>query len=211
MSDPNNVLYKGVGDVVRDKQLSQDAKRPSERLPSKQIKDNINPTYPLNRVTTYPDGTEIHFDSTPNFSRYEFRHSSGNLLQIADDGMETKIVVGNSFTNYKEGMTLTISQNGDITINGHARVNINGGAHVEVKGDLELMTTGDMIQHVGGNYKLSVGGDFITGTSGQVCTTSGGDHQILPRGSFKMQASEASTMISGRGMVKKAPKIDFNP
>lgn len=207
-------------------QLQKDATRSNERNPSKEIEENTKPKYPLNRVKTYPDGTEVHFDSTEGHSRFEIRHSSGNILQMADDGMHTTITVGNRHDYMKEGLTMTVDQNGDIRIGGHARISVDGGAHIEVMGDTSLVTTGNMTQYIGGNlntvvkgdhnvqvtgnYGLTsknntttVRGDHTTNTTGDTTTTIGGSHSTTTKGS--------SNEESKGGMTKKAPKIDLNP
>jgi hypothetical protein len=201
-----------------DGQLQKDAKRSNERHPSTEYEENTKPQYPLNRVSTYPDGTEIHIDSTPGHSRYEVRHSSGNIMQMADDGMTTTITVGNRHDYMKEGLTLTVDQNGDIRIGGHARVVVQGGAFVEVLGDTNLVTTGNMVQFVGGNLNTVVGGDHnmqISGnynlTSKNNTTTVKGDHQTDTSGTSKETVGGTMDKKSGGTMTKVAPKIDLNP
>lgn len=211
---------------VAEAQWKKEAKRANERHPALEYKENTKPQFPLNRVTTYPDGTEVHFDSTEGHSRYEMRHSSGRIFQIADDGMETTISVGNRHDYMKEGFTMTVDQNGDITINGHMRLSVDGGAHIEVKGETSLVTTGPMTQYIGGNLNTVVHGDhnlqitgdynvtcknnhltnrgkFTTDTTSDTVTNIGGDHTSTTKGD--------STEESKGGMTKKAPTIDLNP
>lgn len=212
-----NMRLKNAKDAWQA-QLQKDATRSNERHPSKEYEENTKPKYPLNRVTTYPDGTEIHVDSTEGHSRYEIRHSSGNLLQMADDGMLTTITVGNRHDYIKEGLTLTVDQNGDITINGHARISIDGGAHIEVKGDTSLVTTGNMTQYIGGNLNTVVAGDHnvqVTGnyglTSKNNTTTVRGDHTTNTTGTSKETVGGTMDKKSGGTMTQVAPKIDLNP
>lgn len=199
-------------------QLHKDAIRSNERHPSKEYEENTKPEYPLNRVTTYPDGTEIHVDSTEGHSRYEIRHSSGNLLQMADDGMHTTITVGNRHDYIKEGLTLTVDQNGDIHIAGHARLSVQGGAHIEVMGDTSLVTTGNMTQYIGGDLNTVVHGDHnvqVTGnyglTSKNNTTTVRGDHVTNTTGTSKETVGGTMDKKSGGTMTQVAPKIDLNP
>jgi hypothetical protein len=218
------------GSVTEPTLKSQHAKertKSDSRNPIEDYKKNRKPDKYLNRVTVYPDGTEVHFDSTPGYSCYEFRHSSGHVYQIADDGMETRISVGNVHDYKKEGYTLTIDQNGDITIGGHARISVGGGAHVEVFGDTNLVTTGDMNMYVGGNFNQTVSGEYNLNVTGKINTTTGSDHNQFARanintdaganhtadvrGNYTMQAGGASTMESRGTMTKKSPKIDLNP
>lgn len=227
VKSPDTRLRENVTSPTLEAQIKKDRTKPDSRNPIDDYKNNRNPIPYLNRVTVYPDGTEVHFDSTPGYSCYEFRHSSGAVYQIADDGMETKICVGNVHDYKKEGYTLTIDQNGDITIGGHARISVGGGAHVEVKGDTNLVTTGDMNMYVGGNfnqtvageYNLQVTGDINTTTGsvhnqyarGNINTNAGANHNAFVRANYKMEAGGTSDMESGGTMTKKAPKIDLNP
>lgn len=214
----NTRLTKQVVKPTAEAQWKRDAKRPRDRHPAKEYEENCKPQFPLNRVTTYPDGTEVHFDSTEGKSRYEFRHSSGRIFQIADDGMETTVSVGNRHDYMKEGFTMTVDQNGDITINGHARLNVEGGAHIEVKGDTSLVTTGNMTQYIGGNLNTVVHGDHnmqVTGnynlTSKDNTTTVRGNHTTNTTGTSKETVGGTMDKKSGGGMTHKAPRIDLNP
>jgi hypothetical protein len=224
---PDKRLNESVTNPTLEAQIKKERTKSNERNPLEDYKKNRKPIPYLNRVTVYPDGTEVHYDSTPGYSCYEFRHSSGHVYQIADDGMETKISVGNVHDYKKEGYTLTIDQNGDITIGGHARISVGGGAHVEVYGDTNLVTTGDMNMYVGGNFNQTVAGEYNLNVTGPINTTTGGEHNQYARGNintnaganhnadvrgnYKMEAGGGSTMESRGNMTKKAPKIDLNP
>lgn len=224
---PDIRLNENVTKPTLDAQHKKDRTKPDDRAAIDDYKKNRKPTPYLNRVTVYPDGTEVHYDSTPGYSSYEFRHSSGAVYQIADDGMETKISVGNVHDYKKEGYTLTIDQNGDITIGGHVRVSVGGGAHIEVFGDTNLVTTGDMNMYVGGNFNQTVAGEYNLQVSdnintttgavhnqyarGNINTNAGANHNADVRGNYTMQSGGTSTMESGGVMTKKAPKIDLNP
>jgi hypothetical protein len=208
---PDTRLDNDVTKPALDAQHKKERTKSDSRAPIEDYKKNRKPIPYLNRVTVYPDGTEVHFDSTPGYSCYEFRHSSGAVYQIADDGMETRISVGNVHDYKKEGYTLTVDQNGDITIKGHLRMSVEGGAHVEVKGDTNLVTTGDMNMYVGGNFNQVVSGTYNLQVTGPINTTTGANHNLNARGNYKMEAGGSSLMESRGNMTKKAPKIDLNP
>jgi len=199
-------------------QLQKDATRSNERHPSKELEENTKPEYPLNTVTSFSDGTEIHIDATEGHSRYEIRHSSGNILQMADDGMHTTITVGNRHDYMKEGLTMTVDQNGDIRIGGHARISVDGGAHIEVTGDTSLVTTGSMTQYIGGNLNTVVHGDHnvqVTGnyglTSKDNTTTVRGDHKTNVTGTSKETVGGTMDKTAGGTMTQVAPKNELNP
>jgi hypothetical protein len=204
-------LRGAVTEPTLKSQHQKERTKAENRNPIDEYKKNRKPEKYLNRVTVYPDGTEVHYDSTPGYSAYEFRHSSGHVYQIADDGMETRISVGNVHDYKKEGYTLTIDQNGDITINGHARLSVEGGAHIEVKGDTNLVTAGDMNMYVGGNFNQVVSGTYNLQATGPINTTTGANHNLNARGNYNMEAGGASNMESRGNMTKKAPRIDLNP
>lgn len=197
-------------DQYAKEQDNKARKRDKNRMSQKQLEENTKPEYQMAYVSTYPDGTEVIHDVTPGATRYEMRHSSGNILQWADEGGEMKIVVGNSQTYNREGITLTVGQNGDIKITGHATLKVGGGAHIEVTGDTNLITTGDMQHYVGGNYNVVVGGTYNLQATGPINTTTGANHNLNARGNYKMESGGSSLMKSGGNMAKKAPKIDLN-
>ncbi len=215
---PDTRLDNDVTKPALDAQHKRDRKKPDNRAPIEDYKANRNPTPYLNRVYTFPDGTELHYDSTPGFSCYEFRHSSGHVYQIADDGMETRLSVGNVHDYKKEGYTLTVDQNGDVTIKGHMRLSVEGGAHVEVKGDLNVTTTGDMNMYVGGNFNKVVAGNYNLAVNGNRNTTIGKNNKLNVRANHEATIDSNSTTKIGASsseessyMVKKADKIDLNP
>lgn len=224
-NSPDTRLNEPVTGPTLDAQIKKERTKPDDRCPIDDYKKNRNPIPYLNRVTVYPDGTEVHFDSTPGYSCYEFRHGSGAVYQIADDGMETKITVGNSHDYKKEGYSLTIDQNGDITINGHSRLSVEGGAHIEIKGNTSLVTTGSMTQYIGGNLNTVVRGDHnmqITGaynlTSKDNTTTVRGTHKtnttldtITTIGGNHSTTTKGESKEESKTMIKKADKIDLNP
>jgi hypothetical protein len=207
---PDDRLVENVTVPALETQIKRERTKAKNRNPIEEYKNNNKPVPYLRRVNTYPDGTEVHYDSTPGYSVYEFRHSSGKVYQIADDGMETHISVGNVHDYKKEGYTLTVDQNGDITINGHGRISVEGGAHIEVKGDTSLVTTGAMTQYIGGNLNTVVNGDHNMQVTGAYNLTSK-DNTTTVRGNHTTNTTGESKETSGGGMTKKAPRIDLNP
>lgn len=187
--DPNNL------ESIKESNhqaIPKERTRNRERTPDP--KKNRNGKYPMVHSQEFVGGHKLTFDSTPGHRAVEIVHGSGTYWQIAEDGQSTKVTVGNSHEHYKEGVTISIDQNGDIKIGGHARISISGGAHIEVKGDTNLVTMGDMNHFVGGNLNTVVSGDHNMHVSGSLNQTSGGKF----------------TMQSSGNMSQKAPKIDLN-
>lgn len=195
--DPNNIQSIKQSN---NQAIPKERVRNRERTPDPN--KNRQGKYPMVYSQEYVGGHKLTFDSTPGHRAVEVVHGSGTYWQIAEDGQSTKVTVGNSHEHYKEGVTLSIDQNGDIKISGHARISITGGAHIEVKGDTNLVTTGDMNQFIGGNMNTVVAGDHNMHVSGSLNQTAGAD--------FTMKSGGTSAMESGGNMSKKAPKIDLN-
>jgi hypothetical protein len=167
--DPNNI------DAIKNSNqeaIPKERNRDRERTPDQN--KNRKGKYPMVHSQEFPGGHKITFDSTPGHRAIEIVHGSGTTWQIAEDGKSTKVTVGNTHEHHKEGVTITIDQNGDFKINGHARISVTGGAHIEVAGDLNLVTTGDMNHYVGGNLNTVVSGDHNMHVSGQLNQTAGG-------------------------------------
>ena len=171
--DPNDI--EGIKKSNKEA-ISKERVRDRERTPD--TNKNRNGKYPMIFSQEFIGGHKLTFDSTPGHRVVELVHGSGTSWQIAEDGKETKIVVGNSHQHFKEGVTLSIDQNGDIKIEGHARISVGGGAHIEVKGDASLVVAGDMNQFVGGNMNLAVNGNYNQQVSGESNMTSGGNMQL---------------------------------
>jgi hypothetical protein len=166
--------------------LKKERIRDRERTPD--ANKNRKGKYGLVNSQEYIGGHRLTFDSTPGSRVVEVAHGSGTYWQVAEDGKETKVTVGNSHQHYKEGVTISIDQNGDIKIAGHARIVIGGGAHIEVKGDVNLVTAGDMTQFIGGNMNQVIGGDLNQHVGGKVSLTSGGTNDIVAGGDIKVSA-----------------------
>lgn len=212
---------------------------PKERVRKRQRTpnpaENNNGKYPMRNVQEFPGGHRITMDSTPGHRVMERYHGSGTVEQWAEDGSETKIVVGNAHEHIKEGYTLTVDQNGDIRIEGHARVSVGGGVHLEIAGDVTMYCGGNFSQYVAKNYNLMVTGDVNISTQGNMNTTVNGERttaigkndaknvglrQIDKVGSDKLTdvGGNMSTAVKGKSaenstgnMVKNAPRIDLNP
>lgn len=214
MFNPND--FKALTASIKQA-FTKDRKRSRERTPN--AGENNKGKYPMRNVQEFPGGHRITFDSTPEHRIMERFHGSGTFEQWAEDGTETKVVVGNVHEHIKEGYTLTIDQNGDIKIDGHARVSVGGGVHVEIKGDATLHCQGDWTQYVGGNYNLVVQGDLSTSTQGSQYVAVQEDTRTTVKGSVRhMISGFHSTEVGGRSyeesggnMTKVAPTINLNP
>ncbi len=213
MIDPNDI------DAIKQSNAQAIPKarnRERERTPDQ--KKNRKGKYPMVYSQEFPGGHKMTFDSTPGHRAIEIVHGSGTTWQIAEDGKSTKVVVGNSHEHYKEGVTLTIDQNGDIKINGHTRLSITGGAHIEIAGDTNLVTTGDMNHFVGGNLNTVVNGDHNMHVTGNLNQTAGADHNMKVKGNLNQTAGADNNLkVKGKlnqtadgDMTVQAPTINLN-
>lgn len=195
--------------IANETSLEKERVRDLVRTPN--TDENRNGKYPMVFSQEFIGGHKITFDSTPGYRVLELAHGSGTHWQIAEDGKETKIIVGNSHQHYKEGVTITIDECGDILISGHSRISIGGGCHVEVKGDVDLITGGDFNHYVGGNYNLVVMGQYNIQTQKDTSFTSGKGFFYNARENYIMKVTGTATFESGGNMTQKAPRIDLNP
>ena len=183
--DPNNLqAIKQSNDQAIPKGRVRDPQRTPDSNKKRAGK------YPMVNSQEFVGGHKLTFDSTPGARTVEIYHGSGTYVQISEDGMTTKVCVGNSHDHFKEGVTITVDQNEDKKINGHSRISITGGSHIEIAGDANLVVAGDMNHFVGGNYNAVVSGDFNMQVSGSVNQTAGGDNTNKAGGNMKMKAAK---------------------
>lgn len=171
--DPNDL---NAIQTSNEQAIPKERIRKPERTPDPD--QFANPRFPMRKVEEHIGGHSFIVDSTPGHRIVERRHGSGTFEQWSEDGMQIKVIVGNSHEHVKEGYTLTVDQNGDILIKGHARVSIEGGAHVEVKGDCDLVVTGNMSHTVIGDYNVEVVGNYNVHATGEINTTADNNQNI---------------------------------
>lgn len=171
------------------------------RLPNRD--NDIKPKYPLNQVTVWPGGHELHIDSTKGKERYRFAHKSGTYTEIYQNGDVTNFVVGHSQTLHKGGVTLSINNNGDVKIGGHNRFVLGAGAHIEVLGNAGIAVAGDTVLAGSGNLKMSVG-DMYLGVRGNLDMHVAKNTTITTQGKWDQKTRGNHKQVAGGSSVYKS-------
>src|ERR1035438_6084222 len=87
------------------------------RTGQKRIDDTVSTrkvTNPLNWTTVYPGAGLSDRDNSKGYERWRDVYPSGSYMQVNADGAKTDMIRGNYFQYSKNGITITVDQNGDV-------------------------------------------------------------------------------------------------
>lgn len=199
----------GIADTLPKKRDAVPVRHGQNRIDeTKSTRKVINP---LNWSITYPGGMQQEWDNTPGHERTRFVYPGGSYDQINADGAKTSVVQGNSFEYHKNGVTITVDQNGDVHIDGHQRISIKGGQHMEVKGDVTMVCTGNMTDIVTGNKDSYVFGNASTTVTGTMALNSGKEMALYtPKGMTMKGDSGVVVQSPGGDITNKSNKLYHN-
>lgn len=144
--------------------------------------------YPYQKVIQLQGGIKIVYGDEKDKQFVRLLTPSGSGFEIYPDGKIQHVVVGDSKTYHKGGVSFTIDENNDVKIHGHNKLVVAGGAHIEVAGDAGIAVGGNtalvgmgdmgidvksMYLGVRGDFALKVEGSTLLDTQGRTTINSG--------------------------------------
>lgn len=131
--------------------------------------------YPFNQATCTEGGHTVEYDNTPGQERVRWSHKSGTYVEVAVDGREVRMVVGDHHVYSQGGHTHTVDKHYDLKVEGVCRIIVGGDAYLEVGGDLSAAVGGDAVALISGDATLGVGGDLAVKVDGDAGMVVDGD------------------------------------
>lgn len=102
--------------------------------------------FPYNRVTEYPSGHVMEFDSTPGAERIHVFHRSGSFIEFHPDGSVVYKSMGH-------GYTISMADQ-YVKVNGKCHVAVDGGVTIYSKGNIDVQADGDINVQAKGDFNV---------------------------------------------------------
>lgn len=119
---------------------------------------SYNAVYPLNKTQETPGGHIFIQDDTDGAKLTMYKHPSGSIVYINDDGTFTIQSAKDMYRVVADDDNLHVKGQVNIIIDGNANVDIGGNANVDIGGRGNIKTAGDLGMVVGGNLTGEVDG-----------------------------------------------------
>lgn len=187
--------------------------------------------YPYNQATCTRSGHEIHINDTPGSESLKVSHKIGTFVEINETGRWNQVVVGKSYTYFKDGVTETTDGNKDVKVAGNLNHNVDNSIndavgydrHVSTGGDMTVKTGGAKIDHtsedstetVDGDKTLAIQSNNYVFVSGEQVNYVGGpkkdllsdDWQVTSQGSVEVLNTNGTFRIKTQNFIVEADSI----
>lgn len=173
--------------------------------------------YPYQKVIQLQGGIKVVWGDEKDKQFLRVLTPSGSGFEIYPDGKVQHIIVGDSKTYHKGGVSFTIDENNDVKIHGHNKLVVAGGAHIEVAGDAGIAVGGNTVVHgmgdLGINVKnayFGVRGDLAMKVEGNTLIDTKGKTDIVSDGNASLLSNSSLDLKSAKKTAIKGSKIALN-
>ena len=128
--------------------------------------NDIEPTYPFNKVIETEQGHVLEIDDTPGNERISTYHASGTNEEFMANGDKTLTVNGSNYKVVYGSDYIYIMGTANITVDGDMRQLVKGNYHLEVNGNKTELVHGTRQSKIKNSEHTEIGQDFSSNVNG---------------------------------------------